>query len=353
MENLISIIIPIYNVENYLDQCIMSILRQSYRNYEIILVDDGSTDKSGKICDKYASNFNTVKVFHKENGGLVSAWKMGVEKSSKESSQLMFVDPDDWITPNYLEEMYKAYLRTHAEIVVSSVTKFTSGKYNRVRFFIPNGLYTLKNDDDKFYAHFLSNGGFFTRGIPINRWGKLISKKLVLDNMHYVDKNVSFGEDLNLIFPLILDANSISINNKKNFTYFYRVRKDSMLREYDSNMWNSVQKVYSTLTMLSRNRNSDQILSQVSSDYIGAIILCYKNNLQYSGKIGTALSFIDALNKDVLFNEVIHKINIKEYGFLDRWVIKGITTSSNLVKISSYILLKQLKIIRNFCRERI
>ena len=99
-EELISIIVPVYNVEEYLKECIDSIINQTYKRIEIILVDDGSTDKSGKICDDYAKIDKRIKVVHKENGGLSDARNVGISVSS--GKYIAFVDSDDWVEKNYV-----------------------------------------------------------------------------------------------------------------------------------------------------------------------------------------------------------------------------------------------------------
>lgn len=101
MHPLISVIVPVYNVQKYLRQCIASILAQTYENFELILVNDGSKDKSGEICDEYAKKDNRIKVFHKENGGVSSARNLGLDKAIGEN--ICFVDSDDWVDENYLE----------------------------------------------------------------------------------------------------------------------------------------------------------------------------------------------------------------------------------------------------------
>ena len=104
-EPLVSIVIPVYNVEKYLEECMKSILHQTYANLDIVLVDDGSKDKSSDMCDEYAKKDFRVQVLHKENGGLMSAWIAGVKNSKGE--YLVFVDSDDWIEPNMIEELVK------------------------------------------------------------------------------------------------------------------------------------------------------------------------------------------------------------------------------------------------------
>lgn len=113
---MVSIIVPVYNVEKYLDQCILSILAQIYQNFELLLVDDGSTDSSGAICDKYASQDSRVVVYHKENAGLSSARNVGI--SNAKGEYILFVDSDDyWCTPYVLDTLLEHAIQNDADIV--------------------------------------------------------------------------------------------------------------------------------------------------------------------------------------------------------------------------------------------
>ncbi len=112
---LISVVVPVYNVEKYLDKCIKSIVDQTYANLEVILVDDGSTDSSGRICDKYAESDKRVHVLHQKNGGRSAARNAGMDRAS--GDYLMFVDGDDWIDDNCLEEVYR-FFENKTEMVV-------------------------------------------------------------------------------------------------------------------------------------------------------------------------------------------------------------------------------------------
>ena len=100
---LISVIIPVYNVQNYLKECLDSVCRQTYQNIEIILVNDGSTDKCNQICRDYHKNDNRIKLIEKPNGGLVSARKAGIQQAN--GAYIAFVDGDDWVDDNFLEKM--------------------------------------------------------------------------------------------------------------------------------------------------------------------------------------------------------------------------------------------------------
>ena len=106
MEPIVSVIIPVYNVEQYLKRCIDSVIDQTYRNLEIILVDDGSNDGSGEICDNYAQNDSRIKVIHKSNGGLSDARNAGIDRST--GIYIMFVDSDDWINRECVELLIRS-----------------------------------------------------------------------------------------------------------------------------------------------------------------------------------------------------------------------------------------------------
>ena len=136
----ISIVVPVYNVENYLVECLQSILEQTYKDFELILVNDGSVDKSGEICDEYKKKYDNIKVVHQKNQGQSVARNNGVKLS--EADWIMFVDSDDVIHPNLLEYLYRAVTESDCGMAVServSADKIPDGfydKYNLSSLFI-------------------------------------------------------------------------------------------------------------------------------------------------------------------------------------------------------------------------
>lgn len=126
-EVLISVVVPVYNVEHYLKKCVDSICHQTYRNLEIILVDDGSTDRSGSLCDEFATSDSRIRVIHKSNGGLSDARNAGMELASGE--WWMFVDSDDYIAPDTAETLLLAAVENHCEIAVCNMMRiYEDGK---------------------------------------------------------------------------------------------------------------------------------------------------------------------------------------------------------------------------------
>ena len=124
MSEKISVIIPVYNVEKYLSACVNSVINQTYKNLEIILVDDGSTDKSGEICDEYALKDERIKVYHKQNGGLSSARNYGLDR--KNGDYVFFLDSDDFISLRCLEKLHEVSIEQNADIVSALNKRFTT-----------------------------------------------------------------------------------------------------------------------------------------------------------------------------------------------------------------------------------
>ena len=133
---LISIIVPIYNVQKYLDRCMKTLLNQTYRNIEIILVDDGSTDSSGDICDEYAQIDARIKVIHKENGGLSSARNAGLDVCTSGGELIAFVDSDDWVDSTMYEEMYEKAEKEDADIAGKGSQQSVCGQKSVWQYFL-------------------------------------------------------------------------------------------------------------------------------------------------------------------------------------------------------------------------
>lgn len=152
-DKLISIIVPVYNVEKYLKKCIYSILNQSYKNLEVILVNDGSTDNSGKICDELSREDSRIKVYHKDNGGLSDARNYGVAKANGE--YVGFVDSDDYIDQYMYENLYKAIRKYNTQIAECGITRVY--KNNKLRPHYDGEEYSLVVDREGYLKEYLEN----------------------------------------------------------------------------------------------------------------------------------------------------------------------------------------------------
>lgn len=205
MNNLISVIIPIYNVEDYLSKCIESVCEQTYSNIEVILVDDGSNDKSPQICDQYAKGDSRIIVIHKKNGGLTTARKVGLQASHGE--YIGFVDGDDWIESEMYEEMIRHAVAEEVPLVVSGMYRENGGivyaEWKSGPF--EEGLY----EGDKLYC--LKQSLFEMNGSSCN---KLFKKDMLYELLMNINDGLAGVEDDLFSLEYILKASKIYIMDK-------------------------------------------------------------------------------------------------------------------------------------------
>ena len=228
---MISVIVPIYNVKDYLIPCIESIINQTFTDLEIILVDDGSTDGCSEICDKYQEMDSRIMVIHKENEGLVSARKAGLKAAH--GSYIAYVDGDDWIEPIMYEHMYQELCRQDADIVMCGRYEDT-GKISREVFHgIPEGRYGKEELINYVYPQMIVGDDFFEWMIFPGLWDKLFRRKCVEMFQYMVDNRITMGEDAACTYPCLLNADSIYIIHQ--CLYHYRQTTSSMVKKVQSN----------------------------------------------------------------------------------------------------------------------
>lgn len=235
---LFSIIVPIYGVEEFLPQCIESILKQDYKNFELILVDDGSKDRSGKICDEYAGKDLRIKVFHKANGGLVSARKFGVAHAK--GKYIVPVDGDDWIAPGLLTALLEVILRCK-DIDIICYGNFQGNskeQYKPKRLDYELGLYRLSDIQQKIYQTLIKDKD--GKRFPPNLWGKAMKKESYQLYQMAVPDILSLGEDAAVSYPLISHADTIYIMHE--CFYYYRWNSKSMTKSRRKGFdWNNLR----------------------------------------------------------------------------------------------------------------
>ncbi len=223
---LISVVVPIYMIDRYVGICIESIINQTYKNLEIILVDDGSKDRCPEICDLYQKKDCRIKVVHKSNGGLVSARKAGVKHSNGE--YITFVDGDDWIGPGFVESLYTAIATSDADIACAGFTRDLFSKSASFLNAIPSGIYEgekLKS----LWKNMISTGPYYRHGISTYVWNKLFKRNVLCEAQYSVDDRISIGEDGAVAYPALLSCSRVAVVD--NIAYHYRQREDSMLKQ--------------------------------------------------------------------------------------------------------------------------
>lgn len=223
----ISVIVPIYKVEEYLPECIESILQQTYKSLEIILVDDGSPDESGNICDAYAKKDNRIKVIHKENGGLVSARKAGCELAT--GQYVTFVDGDDKIALEMYEKML-SWAEEDTDIIICDCYRWEKEQISVINQNMDADLYVGEKLQKNLQEHALCYGEYFSFGLLPAVWNKLYRRELYVPIQMQVPEAIRLGEDAACTYPCIMGARKVIY--RKEPLYYYRIRETSMTRTW-------------------------------------------------------------------------------------------------------------------------
>lgn len=240
MDDLISVIVPIYHVEQYLEQCIQSIRNQTYKNLEIILIDDGSDDQCPQICDKHAREDKRIKVIHKKNAGQDSARKMGMAIAA--GKYIGYVDGDDWIEPNMYEKLLDYAHQYGVDVVESGAIEFW-GKIEKNRTsYLPEGCYKGRDFIENVEPQILYAGVFFQHGVSPYLWSKLFLKETIMKYQMKEDLTNIVHNDTMVTIPCIAESRSIYISY--DCYYHYRVRINSSKRKCRSNEVRNLLECY-------------------------------------------------------------------------------------------------------------
>lgn len=275
---LLSVIVPVYNTENYLKKCIESIVNQTYFPLEIILVDDGSTDSSGKICDFYEKKYDNISVVHMKNSGITAARLRGVEKS--QGSRVTFVDSDDWIDMNYYQSVCE---NDDSDLIATEIYGYFNEKH-------------IVKNDLKFDEGIYSKEEILKEIIPVMMWDpetarwafepslctKIFKREIILSELRKVQKvGSNYGEDSMVTYPLMLHVDKVKI--VKNAFYYHRQRERGKIAGYIENedFFIKVHEVYEYLRRAFRNERCYELMQkQLDNFYIQAVDLkkqCYKH----------------------------------------------------------------------------
>ena len=265
MEPLISVIVPIYKVEAYLSRCIDSIINQTYKNLEIILVDDGSPDNCPKLCDDYAKKDDRIRVIHKQNGGLSDARNAGMKVAN--GDYISFIDSDDYVSSDFIETLYEIMISENSDIVECSVVKFYEDNnfadYNDdlsvTNYTTLDGLSALI-DENPFHQHV---------------WNKLYKAKLVLDIPYAVGK---LNEDEFWTYQVFGRAKKVTKINKT--MYFYFQRESSIMgNNYNLKRLDALEGKANRQKYI--DKNYPEISKQSKIDLYGSCIFAYQSVLKY------------------------------------------------------------------------
>lgn len=216
-KDLISIIVPVYNAQKYLDKCIQSVLKQTIFCWELLLIDDGSTDKSYDICNGYANKDARIKCIHTENYGRVHARKIGMQNAT--GSLITFLDSDDWIELDTLQKMYTEMCKHMADCVIAGYIETSLSGEKAILNPMPQGVYQGKQLQDLFLTHMLCYSDFCELGIQPFLWNKLFRREIIEKYIEEVDERIVIGEDVVCVFPALLEAKTVIVMDEAYYHY--------------------------------------------------------------------------------------------------------------------------------------
>ena len=318
MSPLISVIIPVYNVENYIEKCVTSVCNQIYKNIEIILINDGSKDSSGVLCDKLADTDSRIKVIHKENGGVSSARNTGIENANGE--YLCFIDGDDYVTAEYVSDMFTVTEKTDTDIVTTNQYKiWNDGKTEELfpqkaeqgTYFIKSGINTLA---DMLYG----------KTCYATCCCKLY-KKEIFESIRF--PKLSMGEDSFTMYQCFLKAETVAHLYKPNYYYVQHEASAMHTTNYD--------KFYDYIEL------SDTFMNMVNSNYpelfLPAVNRLTENNFWVYMKMKNQPE-----RYSVQLNHIISNIKkYRKYPLTD----KNVSLRTRAACLISYFGIKTLNII--------
>lgn len=264
---LISIIVPIFNVEAYIAECIESIQRQTYRNIQVILVDDGSTDKSGAVCDNYAAGDSRIEVVHCQNGGPVRARKCGLKRAR--GQYIGFVDGDDYIDPGMYQTLAEAIALENADFVHSGYWE------NNTKKIVPAGkVIALPSDKAGLLEGILSGGD---SSITPSLWSKLYQADFIKKCFDRLPEDCVLGEDVLALCICVLESEKIVLTDKAE--YHYRTRENSLSHKYEINDLKKIICLYEDLCSILHDYHLDQKMHRTTDEFL------WNHLSEYMGRI--------------------------------------------------------------------
>lgn len=228
---LISIVVPIYKVENYIEECINSILNQKFEDFELILVDDGSPDKAGEICDFYAEKDNRITVIHQNNKGLVKTRKIGAKSAKGE--YIINVDGDDFIGEDLLNEVSIIIEKYRPDVIAYNFMYFDKQAKNGLKNRHTSDLYEGERleviKENLLYAKELKSLNY--GGTIFSIWSKVVKKELFINAVSSIPDSITKGEDVAATSSIFMNCSSVFFLDCNQ--YFYRVNDNSMINTFN------------------------------------------------------------------------------------------------------------------------
>ncbi|QLL74727.1 glycosyltransferase family 2 protein [Lactobacillus crispatus] len=313
----VSIIVPVYNVEKFLNQCIDSIVNQEYKNFEVILVDDGSTDNSGIICDKYSKEYSYIHSFHKSNSGLGLTRNYGMKHAN--GKYIMFVDSDDFLGPACLENLIKPLSQEKFDTVIGGFIRIDdTGKISLKKNYKSKSFFG-EEVKDNVMEKMLGNSPKKNDSIKMSVWNNLYSLELIKRNkLQFVSERKYISEDI--VWDLDYFQYSKSVKIVSSNEYYYRFNPDSLSHKYLPNKFELYVVLYSYLLKKVKQDNlSEDSVNRLRKQFfinVRSSISQERNNKFYKGLSTIRKICNNSILEKAIQNYPIDKLDKKQRVFL-------------------------------------
>ena len=321
-KKLVTIVIPIYKVEKFLDRCLESVVNQTYENLEIILVDDGSPDKCPQICDRWSNIDKRIKVIHKTNEGLGKARNSGIDVAS--GDYICFVDSDDYIDLTTIEKAINKVETIQAEIVVYGFNRILNDGA-KVEF-VPNvekNVYFGEDVRESFLPKFIASERYKTN-LLMSACTCLISTELIKSmNWRFVSERELISEDVYSLLVLYSGVSSVAILNES--LYYYCENMSSLTHTYRKDRYEKIKYFYDKCVELCEEKGFKRniIESIESGSYIANTIAAMKMIVKSDGEKSEKKGELKEIVMDSHFQDVLKNIKIKKEPFLRRVLLRA------------------------------
>lgn len=314
----VSIIVPVYNVEIYLKRCVDSLLCQTYHNIEIILVDDGSTDDSGILCDEIASQNAVVKVIHKENGGLASARLAGFKISSGE--YILFVDSDDYISKDMVEKLMYTAEKMRADLTICGYFTVNEGTIQKHSISLKKGLILERENIERQYVCPLIGPLKGDVALPGFLCIRLLRRNLIQESF-FESERIYYKEDH--VFDLLYSdhVKRIAIVNEP--LYYYCYNSSSLSNRYRKNKWQMYRNLYTFYQSFAKER-ALEVAQRITNSLAGAVLATVDNAI-LTGSYKKFYMEVNGIVEDSLFQSYLQKKSLSGVAFsqvLIIWLLK-------------------------------
>ncbi len=314
VNGLVSIVLPIYNVEKYLDRCMQSIINQTYSNIEIIMVDDGSTDSSGKLCEKWKEKDSRISVIHKNNEGLGLARNTGIENANGE--YICFFDSDDYIDLDTIECLYNAAKNDDSEVVTFGF-KTVNCDGNIIRENVPTIEKTVFSNQeviDGFLPELISFDPHtgISSGLWMSAWASMYSMKVIKDNgWKFVSERIMISEDVYSLLILYKSVSKVTVI-KRAFYYYCENDTTSLTRVFRPDRYEK-QKTFlkGCLDICDKLKYSNEIKSRLRYQFMGNSLGAMKRIVISDASFGNRYAQISKIVNDDMMQEVVSGLDLK------------------------------------------